>query len=175
MCWALQNSQTGLVMLVAMVFLMVVAGMSAAVMRSALNADLMSSHARAQAAAEQAAVLALRYCEAVLEGRVEAGWEPHMLPTPHPPGQAWGQAANWTQASPGFRRVPAAWTSANGTPAATTPTPECLMEPALADKVGTYLVTARGYSPGFTKSRQGKTASGAVVWMQSTVRLATTA
>ena len=55
--------QSGVALIVALVVLVIIGLTSAAVMRGALNSDLVTNNTRVQALASQAAQVALKYCE----------------------------------------------------------------------------------------------------------------
>jgi len=169
-----RRPQAGAVLIVALVLLVAVGLISVAAMRGALGADQLAGGVRSRMLASQFAQIAIRYCERQL------GQADFVLTAPadddgdlHTPGPThWRVLANW--ADP-FQRheVPAELMGSDASAFVPRQRPQCMAEQAwLEDGVTeVILVTARGFSPDYTADRRGWTRSGAVVWLQSMVRL----
>ena len=167
-----RSTQRGVALIVALVMLVVIGFTSMAIMRGGLNADMLAHSARVQNFALQAAHLGLRYCEAQIE-RPEAvrAIVLHPAPTMEPPQSLWADFASWVGEDAKAVVVP---DQAFGTPSSSiTPTarPQCLVEATGIPGGQSYYVTARGFSPDFSADSAGRTKTGSVVWLQSTVAL----
>jgi type IV pilus assembly protein PilX len=158
--------QTGVAMLMALVMLLVIGLGSSALLHSALNTESVALGARYHLQAEQAAELALRYCEQELTHSDSA------LPVlaPAASGSHWQVFANWHGAARQAMEVPAEHASSAAFPLASLP--ECLAEEEpLADGSSAVLLTVRGFSPGYQADEQGHTLAGSVVWLQALLQL----
>ena len=101
--------------------------------------------------------------------------------TPTPAGTAdaatgWGKAASWTGAggiAASLTIVPEARVKSQDSAFRPARLPECVVErQVLADGNRAYVVTARGFSPGYVAdAATGATTAGSVVWLQSIVLL----
>jgi Tfp pilus assembly protein PilX len=162
--------QQGVVLIVVLIMLVVIGLTSAAVMRNALSADLVSANVRSEALATEAAQIALKFCEAQI-----------ILPVSTVPIQAaatparWRTLANWasTAAPPPTTLTDAQVSSANAS-FRVTHLPQCMAEtqalPGRPAAETVVVVTSRGFSSDYTES-EGAQQSGSVVWLQSTLRL----
>jgi hypothetical protein len=109
--------------------------------------------------------MGLRYCESQLDAVAAQLPEPVVGDV-----SAWSQAANWAGQNVQLKSIPEAWMVSNNSSFTTGRLPQCVMEKSLM-AADVYVVTARGFSPDYTADANGRTVSGAVVWMQSTVRM----
>jgi len=187
-----QRSQ-GIVLVVALILLIVITISSVVAMRSAQSNDMVSGNLRAQALAQQAAEMALRWCEQrVIADKSTINW--FALNDPNVTNE-WQNAARWTNATI-VNTVPAAvlGTAApgNGLVNYETP-PQCIIRLLNHDElyanaaivattvrtsdrglpqdfVFVWRITARGFSPDFQRNAAGRSISGSEVWVQSTVR-----
>lgn len=163
------SRQHGVALVVALVVLAVIGLTSVAVMRGALNSDLLANHARVQSFASQAAQLALRYCESELVKKTPAiavlaanavGTTGH-----------WEDFGKWFPEGGDAETVPDAWLkTADSSIANSQRHPQCLAENSPLGG-GAYIVTARGFSPDYSEDDKGRTQTGSVVWLQSQVLL----
>lgn len=156
----------GISLIIAMLMLVIIGIMSVAVMRSVTSTDQVATGNRVQTQANQAAQMALRFCEDQL-GRPMKKITVYAPATP----AAWTIKANWTQGgtSMAYTLQPGdiQGGGANFPPVA----PQCLAEVS-PDNTAIYTVTARGFSPDFrADSGTYATLSGSVIWLQSTVYL----
>lgn len=156
--------------MVALVMLVVISLMAVSAMRGALTADLVAGNARSQALAEQAAEVALRYCERQVQANA-TGFTIQAAP-------ATAGTTNWNTFTKWFgsgTRVSVSPTAAilasTNSSFIASKAPECMAENAvLADGTAVILVTARGFSPDYSEdSSTGRATGGAVVWLQSTL------
>jgi Tfp pilus assembly protein PilX len=156
----------GVSLIIAMLMLVIIGIMSVAVMRSVTSTDQVATGNRVQTQANQAAQMALRFCEDQLSQSIKK----ITVSAPASPA-AWTVKANWT----GVGVTPKAYTlrstdvqggGANFPPVA----PQCLAEVSTEDpKV--FTVTARGFSPDYRHDNNFATTTGSVIWLQSTVYL----
>lgn len=167
-----QTRQQGVVLIVVLIMLVIIGLTSAAVMRNALTADLVSANVRSEALATEAAQLALAFCE----NQILPQPPKITIRTPLGPGLGahWENIANWksTAAAP-----PTALTldqlRATDSSFNANFLPQCMAESqqlvGQADSV--VIVTARGFSPDYRENATtGAAEAGAVVWLQSTLR-----
>lgn len=159
-------------MIVTLVLLVVIGLLSTASMRGALNADMISHNVRTQTFAEQAAQIALRYCESEV---VKATPGITIEPAPVAPATAaWASFSNWHGSTPKAVRVPAEklHSEVSSVEPSDDQLPQCLAERAeLPSGEEVTIVTARGFSPDYREDDDGNTIAGSVVWLQSTLRL----
>lgn len=165
------RQQSGVVLIVALVMLVIIGLASAAIMRNALSSDTISDNNRRQAHALQAAQAALRYCE----GLVQAG--PSINSTPAaatPDDEDWLAFSNWlkpadTAGAP--KTVPASFLSSTSTRVTPSKTPQCMAQSRSVGGQVVYVITARGFSENYEANTAGQTQAGAVVWLQSIIKL----
>lgn len=170
------RQQTGVVLIVAMVMLVIIGLASAAIMRNALSSDILSDNNRRQTYALQSAQAALRFCEGLAQNSspiVAAAAE-------STPQENWQTFGNWQlgEGATAPQRVSAEFLSTSTstrTTLAAASRPQCM---AQFRNVGTgtslaqvVVVTARGFSENHVTDAQGRTVSGAVVWLQSIIQL----
>jgi type IV pilus assembly protein PilX len=156
------QSQRGVSLIIAMLMLVVIAVMSVAVMRNAVSSDQVATNNRLQTQANQAAQMALRYCEEQLQ----LNSAPMVSPAPTPP--AWTVKANWTGGGGHVARTLAPGDVSGGDKNFPVVPPQCLSEVSPSN-TSVYTVTARGFSADYTADTNQLTKSGSVVWLQSTV------
>lgn len=166
------RGQRGVALIVALIMLVVIGFTSVAIMRGGLNADMLAQSARVQNFALQAAQLGLRYCEAQIElpDTVRA-IVLHPAPTVEAPDYLWERFANWTGADAKAVEVPEDVLRTAASSIVPQAKPQCLVEATGLAGGQSYYVTARGFSPDFSADSQGRTKTGSVVWLQSTVAL----
>lgn len=175
--------QSGISLIIVLIMVVVIGLTSAAAIRNASSGEKLTDNIRLQNLAQQYAEAALRYCEAELSKadgvRVATLAEANIIETPLGAAQAdtgWGQALTWTGnggASASLTVVPEAAISSADSAFRPTTRPQCVAERQLmADGNRAYVITARGFSPGYTADPgTGRTLSGSVVWLQSMVSL----
>lgn len=169
--------QGGIVLVVTLLLLVVIGLTAAYAMRSAGSGEKVANNLRLEVLAQQYAEAALRYCESqmtlVPADRVGALRNVEGIAAVPAAAAAWRSVSTWFPASNAVK-VPSAsvGNSGNSTfmPSAQ---PECLVEKvALASGDEAWLVTARGFSPGYVAdTTTGATVAGSVVWLQSTLAL----
>jgi type IV pilus assembly protein PilX len=165
----LKNS--GVVLIVVMVMLVIIGFMSVAVMRGAMNSDQISNNNRAQIQASEAAQLALRFCEAEIlrtSTFITIAASPVTAAKPSAP-PVWKSKDVWTSTTPGSAvEIPADALKISGMPDILK-RPQCLAEYASATPPSPIVLTARGFSADYSEdSNTKKITSGSVVWLQST-------
>lgn len=178
--------QTGVVLIISLIMLVIIALTSAAIMRNSLSADIVSQNTRRQAQATQAAQTALRYCENLAVNGTPRSTYVKDAATP----ESWNVFTNWAApaavpTSPQTPDVSSGLVSVDSSvlaPVAATTNdkfrfaPQCM---AQWRTVGTgagakqvIVVTARGFSSDYQESATRRTEAGSVVWLQSILRLA---
>ncbi|AKJ28137.1 pilus assembly PilX family protein [Caldimonas brevitalea] len=164
-----RRSARGVVLIVVLVMLVVIGLTSVGVMRNSLNADQLSNSQRLQSLAMHAAQSGLRFCESELL-RPDDEREITLHPVQDPP--RWETWATWTDGT--AATVPEGRIESDNSSVVPSTRPQCLAElsPATAGSRRVVIVTARGFSPDFSAdAATGRTTSGSVVWLQSTVLL----
>jgi len=163
--------QRGATLILSLLLLALMGLGAAAAMRSSLSSQRAADNFQRELMAHQYAEAGLRYCEAQM--LLSPGNRPAALSDieADPPVTAsrWDQAATWS--STDIVTVPAAAiaSASDSTFTSVTP-PQCLVEKYTLPQGGDALrVTARGFSPGYSADTQGRTLSGSVVWLQSTL------
>jgi len=151
-------NQGGVALIVALVVLVVIGLASAAVMRGALSSDLVANNARVQTLANQAAQVALRYCEAQLVAGTIA-------PRPAATPLEWETFTNWTDSAM-KHDVPEEYLKSELSTYWPSQMPQCMAQYSTAGTATTIVVTARGFSPDFAADTNGSTLSGSVAWLQ---------
>lgn len=175
--------QAGISLIIVLIMLVIIGLTSAAAIRNATSGEQATNNIRLQNLAQQYADAALRYCEAELAkpdvDRVASLSEASLSDTPAGTADAatgWGQAASWNGAggiAASLTVVPEARVKSQDSAFRPARLPECVVErQVLADGNRAYVVTARGFSPGYVAdAATGATAAGSVVWLQSIVLL----
>jgi Tfp pilus assembly protein PilX len=166
------RSDRGVVLVMMLVLLAVMAMTAALASRLALTGVATSAGRQAHAQALAAAELALRYCEEQI-GLASAVVPVQPAPDVDPEWPLrWQAADSWSGPVPLASPVPAALAWANAAVPADAPVPQCLIEAMVLprsrgadDRLGVWLVTARGFSPGHAPGGRG-----AEVWLQSVVQ-----
>lgn len=175
-----QQRQQGVVLVVVLIMLVIIGLTSAAVMRNALTADLVSANVRSETLATEAAQLALTYCEQQLV----KGSAALVLKSADAEGH-WSKLDNWLDGSANGPISPPNWSTRDGSgsafASAGSKAPQCMAEqttlpgaPAAATTDIVVIVTARGFTPDYKEdaTKKGRVVSGSAVWLQSTLRLA---
>jgi len=175
--------QAGVSLIIVLIMLVIIGLTSAAAMRNATSGQKVTNNIRLQNLAQQYAEAALRHCEAEMlkadADRVGTLAEANITTTPVGTADAatgWGRAASWTGAggiAATKTTLPEARVKSLDSSFRPSRLPECVVErQGLADGSLAYVITARGFSPGYTADGvSGVTTAGSVVWLQSTVLL----
>lgn len=167
-----RQRQRGVAMIVALVMLVVIGFTSVAVMRGAMSADAVAHNARVQSFAMQAAQVALRYCERQLTLGVsdrDPNFTAYSAPV-SPAAYEWESYASWhTGSGRKAMALPAGVVVTADSSAANVKSPECLAQQRAGTPTNWWVVTARGFSPDYSADSDGRTTSGSVVWLQSTL------
>lgn len=166
------RSQQGVALIVALVMLVVIGFTSIAIMRGSLNSDMVANNARVQNFAMQAAQLGLRYCESQID-LPEADRDIVLNPAPATAATdyLWENFDHWFGASVKAVVVPDDVLKSADSSIVPNAKPQCLVEATGIAGGQSYYVTARGFSPDFSADSKGRTKTGSVVWLQSTVAL----
>jgi len=176
-------AQAGVSLIIVLIMLVIIGLTSAAAMRNATSGEKVTNNIRLQNLAQQYAEAALRYCEAEMlkvdADRVATLAELNISTTPAGTADAftgWGQAASWTGAggiTATKTTLPEERVKSQDSAFRPSRLPECVVErQGFADGSWAYVITARGFSPGYMADGvSGVTTAGSVVWLQSTILL----
>jgi type II secretory pathway pseudopilin PulG len=165
-----RRRQGGVALIVALVVLVIIGLTSAAVMRGALNSDLVANNTRVQALATQAAQVALKYCET----QWNAGALPPFIVLPAPGAQTdpleWETFGNWSNVNK-TNEVPIEFMKSELSSVVPATLPQCMVQRSTVGVPGatspTIVIVARGFSPDFRAEQgTGRTEAGSVVWLQ---------
>jgi Tfp pilus assembly protein PilX len=178
---ATSRQQSGMVLIVAMVMLVVIGLASVAIMRNALGTDLVSDNNRQHAQALQAAQAALRYCEAqvVTDGST---YKPAAAAASIA-DENWNNYDNWKEkdaakseavakqeVSSAFIEATAANTADYAKRSGLNP--QCMSQYRTLTSGQVIVITARGFSQNYQPNETtDRTEAGAVVWLQSIVQV----
>lgn len=174
--------QSGVVLVIALVLLVVIGFSSAFILRGTLYGDLISNNTKANQQAQLAAETALRYCEQLVVNPV-AGLigAANIIPeTDDAGGQAiaWQTQANWNPPVVITAPVAAMQDGTNAIAAQYNNRPQCLIERLpirIQDENGLrkfgFQITARGFSPDYARAANGDIRSGAETILQLVLRM----
>jgi type IV pilus assembly protein PilX len=158
-------AQRGITLIIAMLMLVVIGIMSVAIMRNATSSDQVANNSRLQAQANQAAQMAIRFCEDQLQAwATNSGSKVPPIST-QPIPAAWTVKANWMPSGKAYTLAKA--DVGGGDVNFPTVAPQCVSE--VTGNSTIFTITARGFSNDYRADSNGATTSGAVVWLQSTV------
>ena len=164
-----EQHSKGVVLIVVMVMLVLIGFMSIAVMRGAMNSDQISNNNRAQMQANEAAQLALRFCEAELKKASSTIISIAAAPATASTAMLWTVKGNWTGSAPQAIKVSTAALKTIGNVASNLRQPECLAQYSTAGSASPIVLTARGFSGDYIEdATTNRVTSGSVVWLQST-------
>lgn len=167
-----RQQQQGIVLIVVMIMLVVIGLTSVAVMRDALDADLISNNVRAESVATEAAQVALAFCEQQLSAPSSTLI---VQPAVASPGKAnWEVFNNWQGTTAKATTLDISQLKSSLAAVKLNKLPQCLAEESgtITGSGRVVIVTARGFSQDYSEdSATGRSLSGSAVWLQSTVRL----
>jgi type IV pilus assembly protein PilX len=179
-------SQAGVSLIIVLIMLVIIGLTSAAAIRNATSGEKVTNNIRLQNLAQQYAEAALRYCEVELRkpddviaptGRMGTTLvEANIITVAVGGATGWEQTATWIGtggASASKTTLPQLQIKSSDSSFRPIKLPECVAEKqTMADGNLAYVITARGFSPDYAAdTTTGKTTSGSVVWLQSTVLL----
>lgn len=176
-CNGNRRPERGISLIIVLIMLIIIGITASTAMRNATSSQRATNNLRVEASALQYAEAALRFCENELLKadalRVPTLREVYIPVTsftilPGPITAGWEDPATWTGAGgiASATRTEVLDTAIKNSTDTVLPNkkPECVVERMTG--YGT-VVTARGFSPDYTKDGAGKTITGAVVWLQS--------
>jgi len=177
------KSQTGVVLIVALALLVVIGFSSAIILRGALFGGLISGNITAAQSAQHAAEVAMRICQARILNPA-SGSVPPIVPIPDNAGAealAWQDQDNWSGSNAVAVTVLAADLQDNtqATARSYNRLPQCLierlpintqMDPGSRRNFG-FQITARGFSPDYTRTSTGSVSSGSETILQMVLRM----
>jgi len=163
----------GIVLVVVLLLLVVIGLTASAAMRSAITQEKVVNNLRLEFSAQTQAEYALRFCEAELlkvsTDRVSSLQKADSLPELTLDTLQWKQSTTWAAPSVSpptwaFYTLEDTYVQANGAPM-----PMCLVERLNMGGAGekTFVVTARGFSPGYQAGSTTANSAGSTVWLQS--------
>jgi type IV pilus assembly protein PilX len=162
--------QQGVALIVALVVLVVIGLTSAAVMRGALSSDLVTNNVRVQSLANQAAQVALKYCEKQVGNPGGLPPDFNLRPKPVDPDDPktkldWETFGNWSNRDI-VNDVPEAFMKSELS-SFWPKMPQCIAQYTQFGGKDAIVITARGFSPDFKADPDtGATEAGSVVWLQ---------
>lgn len=162
-------SQRGVSLIIVLVMLVLVGMLSAAALRSASSNEMVARSFRHQMLAQEYAEAALRYCESQLllaDAQRVRSLQNAQLPVSERPS-AWTARANWNGSGPSgtsLTALPMDYVAPSG--AGPQVPPQCLAEKRPWSPGESYRLTARGFSPTYTRDSEGLASTGVVVWLQ---------
>jgi type IV pilus assembly protein PilX len=177
------HTQRGIVLALVLVMLGILSLIGALSMRNATLSEQTTNSLRTAASAQQAAELALKYCELVATSTSQAvpnvsfSTERSQISsttiTSTISAGMWNLTTTWTGATPtNVIKVPAAYLN-NQTETAVTAVkirPQCVIEPINNNAGPGFVVTARGFGNDAVLSATNGVTSGAEAWVQSVLR-----
>ena len=185
-----RDSQAGVVLIMALIMLVVISLLATLSIRNATSGEAVSGNVRTTALANQAAEIALRYCEDTLAAIHPAATIPVTPPMAPPAG--WNELAytgaplhgtdttKW-DGGPTAEVFLIPLASVNSGSVTFKRAPECMVESIRTAKAtapfftttSTYVITARGFGPEVDTAVATVRArpQGTEVWLQSTVEL----
>lgn len=170
-----RRHQDGISLIIVMIMVVIIGLTSAAAIRNATSGERATNNIRLQGLAQQYAEAALRFCEAevnkVNADRVATLREANIVETAFGATPAWQNVNSWTGAggaSASRTTLPIAQIKSDDSSVTPSTLPQCVAErQVLADGGLVMVITARGFSSGYTANGDGVTTSGSVVWLQS--------
>ncbi len=171
-----RRDQAGISLIIVMIMVVIVGMTSAAAIRNATSGERATNNIRLQGLAQQYAEAALRFCEGEVNkvdaDRVATLREANIVQTPFGAlAAAWENPLSWTGAggaSASRTTLPIAQIKSDDSSVTPTTLPQCVAErQVLADGGLVMVITARGFSSGYTANGSGVTTGGSVVWLQS--------
>ncbi|MDO9237834.1 MAG: hypothetical protein Q7U28_17585 [Aquabacterium sp.] len=168
-----RQRQSGVVLIVALVMLVVIGLASVSIMRNAISTDIISDNTRRQTQALQGAQAGLRFCELQVTSTDDQVAVAPEAAAASIKDEDWQTFSNW-QATGKRRDVTAGFLQDAASKGAPLHVPQCMAQlRTVGGTAGTVVViTARGFSDNYTEDEDHRTKAGAVVWLQSIVQLA---
>jgi type IV pilus assembly protein PilX len=177
------SAQRGIVLALVLVMLGILSLIGALSMRNATLSEQTTNSLRTAASAQQAAELALKYCELVaistsqavpnVNFSTERGQMSSTTITTTISAGIWNLTSTWSGATPAnVIRVPAAYLNNQAEAAVTAikTRPQCVIEP-INNSAGTgFVITARGFGNDAVLSATNGVTTGAEAWVQSVLR-----
>lgn len=179
-----RRHQSGISLIIVMIMVAIIGLTSAAAIRNATSGERATNNIRMQNLAQQYAEAALRYCEAEVSkadaDRVATLRDANIVQTAFQVSPAaWEQTVTWAGvagsggASSSRTVVPQAQIKSVNSSVTPATLPQCAAErQVMSDGSTAVVLTARGFSPGYTADAgSGLTTGGSVVWLQSILLL----
>ena len=173
-----RSSQRGVVLIMSLLMLVIVSLLAMTTMKSALSSESISGGVRHTQLAQQAAEMALRYCENAVYDHANgtASLPSGLVVQDFSATPKWqGGSTTWDEINPAIYVLPLNEVNNNGAPYKRPP--ECLVEhlaaPGTAEHNTVFAITARGFGPEVAKvdSSPDRRPRGSEVFLQSTLEL----
>ena len=170
------QGQHGVVLVMALILLVVISLLAVSSLRNAGSSEIVAGNVRTTELANQAADIALRYCESIALKMVNDGVTPDGMPDQWKTPAIWDSPNTselWDGSSTSAFVLPAELVNQAGIRYDTYKRPpECMIEKLPTGTSMSYIITARGFGPevaaaGAARSRP----TGSEVWMQSHIEV----
>ena len=178
---ALPQAQHGVVLIIALVLLVLISLLAVSSLRNAGSSEMVAGNVRTTELANQAADIALRYCESEALKLANAGVEPDSTLNEWKNLETWDRPNTqkpWDGTSNSAFVVPAEFVNQPGMTYGTYKRPpECMIgkfPPETPPSTSLfYIVTARGFGPEVAAAGAARRRpTGSEVWLQSSIELA---
>ncbi|CAN5379715.1 hypothetical protein BH10PSE16_BH10PSE16_03660 [soil metagenome] len=178
-CSALPHAEHGVVLVIALVLLVLISLLAVTSLRNAGSSESVAGNVRTTELANQAADIALRYCEFKALEMATAGVTPDSTPDQWRTPATWDTPNTekpWDGTSTSAFVLPAALVNHAGITYDTYKRPpECMVEKLSAVTTGTstfYIITARGFGPEVAVADAARSRPvGSEIWLQSNIEL----
>lgn len=178
-CSASPQAQHGVVLVIALILLVLISLLAVSSLRNAGSSEMVAGNVRTTELANQAADIALRYCESKALEMATAGVTPDSTPDQWKTSATWDSPTTtkpWDGTSTSAFVLPAELVNQAGMTYDTYKRPpECMVERLLAVTAGAsvfYIVTARGFGPEVAAAGPARSRpTGSEVWLQSSIEV----
>ena len=182
-------AQSGVVLIIALIMLVVISLLATLSIRNATSTESVAGGIRTTQLAQQAAEVALMFCENEVTTNVTAGLVPNTNTVyttgtatlniqPYSTTPQWQSTTIWDSTSTATFVVPAASVNQIGLTSTYSRRPECIVERQPVFAAGavsyttSYVITARGFGPEVAAADANRTRPvGTEVWLQSNIEL----
>lgn len=177
-----QHDQSGVVLVVALIMLMLLSILASISVRGALSTEQIANQSRQKVLAQQAAEAALRFCEQqiqVYELDPTKGFAAQAAPVGAGVQFSWQNTGNWDAidaavnpfvATENLKTTAFAAAGDAGAVVYFARQPECMSQYTAPANTKTFVTTARGFGPEVGE-KDGNVPKGAEVWLQSFVTM----
>ncbi len=180
--------QQGVVLIMALIMLVVISLLATLSIRNAISTEAVTGGVRTTQLAQQAAEVALMYCENVVTTNVIASVVPDTNTVfitgtfniqPYSSTPKWQSTSIWDSSSTVTVIVPTASVNQSGLSATYSRPPECIVErqplftaSGAVSYTASFVITARGFGPEVAAADANRTRPvGTEVWLQSNIEI----